>query len=126
MRVKRNNRAHPPNLATPVETRVGAVARPSSSSNADFAETPPDDHRAGQGGGVLDQPFRGREAIARGLVTPGQLRGPRFRLLFRGVHVLRSDRPLDLLTWSRAAYLLLDRRGALAGYSAAGRRLRAP
>lgn len=68
---------------------------------------------------MLDQPFRGTEAVARGLLTPGQLRGPRFQVLFRGVYVRRTERPLDFLTWSRAAFLLLGDGGALAGYSAA-------
>jgi hypothetical protein len=76
---------------------------------------------------VLAGPFRGRDAVARGLVTPAQLRGPRFQRLFHGVYVRRPDdgRPLDLLTRSRAAFLLLGEHGALAGYSAA-ELLRAP
>lgn len=68
---------------------------------------------------MLDLPFRGSVAISRGLVTRAQLRGPRFRTLYRGVFIRRTDRPLDLLTWSRAAFLLLGADGALAGYSAA-------
>lgn len=68
---------------------------------------------------MLERPFRGADAIARGLVTPAQLRGPRFRSLFRGIHILRTDRPLDLVTWSLAAFLLLGDDGALAGLSAA-------
>jgi very-short-patch-repair endonuclease len=70
---------------------------------------------------VLVGPFRGRDAVARGLITPAQLRGPRFQRLFQGVYVRRPDdgQPVDLLTRSRAAFLLLGEQGALAGYSAA-------
>lgn len=68
---------------------------------------------------VLDRPFRGSDAIACGLVTRAQLRGPRYLKLFRGVFVRRTDRPPDLATWSMAAFLLLGDEGALAGYSAA-------
>jgi hypothetical protein len=76
---------------------------------------------------VLTEPFRGRDALARGLVTSARLRGPRYLRLFRGVYVRRpaDDRPPDLATRSRAAFLLLGEGGALAGYSAA-ELLRAP
>lgn len=66
----------------------------------------------------LTQPFRGSAAIAAGHLTPGELRGPRFRRLFPDVHVpAHADVDLELL--SRAAYLLANGRGALGGYSAA-------
>lgn len=64
------------------------------------------------------EPFRGSAAIARGLVTPMELRGPRFRRLFQDVHV-RSDVDVNLALRSRAAYLLVEGRGVLGGYSAA-------
>lgn len=68
---------------------------------------------------MIDEPFRGTEAIARGLLTEDRLYGPSFRRLFPDVY-LPADHELDLATRSRAAYLLvLDRGGVLAGYSAA-------
>lgn len=68
---------------------------------------------------MLDGPFLGREALAAGLLTRGQLYGLRYRRLFPGVY-LPTDHPLDLGTRSRAAYLLVrDRGGVLAGHSAA-------
>jgi very-short-patch-repair endonuclease len=64
-------------------------------------------------------PFRGSWAIARGEVTPGELRGKRYVRLFPDVYVdARAE--LDLMTRSLAAYLLVGRAGGmLAGYSAA-------
>lgn len=64
------------------------------------------------------QPFRGSVAIAAGLVTPGVLRGPRFRRLFPDVYVPAAA-VVDLELLSRAAYLLVAGRGALGGHSAA-------
>jgi very-short-patch-repair endonuclease len=71
-------------------------------------------------GGVtaLDRPFRGSAAVAAGLVTKAQLRGPRFVRLFPDVHVAAGV-PIDLALRSRAAFLLVAGRGVLAGYSAA-------
>src|SRR3954451_21783619 len=66
----------------------------------------------------LNQPFRGSVAIADGLLTPGVLRGPRFRRLFPDVYVL-AGAEVDLELLSRAAYLLVAGRGALGGHSAA-------
>src|SRR3954451_2062652 len=66
----------------------------------------------------LNQPFRGSVAIADGLLTPGVLRGPRFRRLFPDVYVL-AGAEVDLELLSRAAYLLVAGRGALGGGSAA-------
>lgn len=67
---------------------------------------------------VLDQPFLGSEALARGLLTPGRLRGRSLRRLFPDVYAPASA-PGDLTTRSRAAFLLTRGRGVLGGYSAA-------
>ncbi len=64
------------------------------------------------------QPFRGSVAVADGQVTPTMLRGPRFRRLFPDVYVA-SEVEVDLALRSVAAYLLVEGRGALGGYSAA-------
>lgn len=53
----------------------------------------------------LDTPFLARDALAAGLVTPAQLRGPRFRRLFRGIRV-HAHVPVDLALLARAAALL--------------------
>jgi very-short-patch-repair endonuclease len=66
----------------------------------------------------ITQPFRGSAAIATGLLTPGVLRGPRFRRLFPDIYV-PADTEVDLELLSRAAYLLVAGRGALGGHSAA-------
>jgi very-short-patch-repair endonuclease len=66
----------------------------------------------------LREPFRGTDAVAAGVVTAKMLRGPRFRRLFRDVFV-EADVEVDLALRSRAAYLLVEGRGALGGYSAA-------
>jgi hypothetical protein len=63
-------------------------------------------------------PFLGSAAVAAGLVTPAQLRGPRFRRLFRGVYVARSA-VVDHHTLCRAAALLLPAGAALSHRSAA-------
>src|SRR4051794_27036723 len=62
--------------------------------------------------------FRGTDAVAAGLVTPDQLRGPRFRRLFPDTYVRAEDR-VDLALRSRAGYRYVEGRGVLAGYSAA-------
>ena len=67
---------------------------------------------------VFEQPFRGSDALAAGLLTRGRLRGPAFRRLFDDVYVA-ADVPVDLALRSRAAHLLVAGRGVLAGYSAA-------
>lgn len=65
-----------------------------------------------------DGPFRGSTALAAGLLTRGQLRGPRFRRLFPDVYApARLDD--DLALRSRAAGVLVAGRGVVAGYSAA-------
>jgi very-short-patch-repair endonuclease len=66
----------------------------------------------------LRHPFRGSDAVAAGLVTSKALRGPRFRRLFTGIYV-RADVEVTFEVRSRAAYLLLDGRGVLGGFSAA-------
>jgi hypothetical protein len=71
---------------------------------------------------MLDGPFRGSEATARGLITWSRLRGPGFRRLFPDVYVPAGTPSVaeDLELRSRAAYLLVrDSGGVLAGYSAA-------
>ncbi len=68
---------------------------------------------------MLEGPFRGSDALARGLLSRRQLYGPRFRRVFPDVYVL-ADTRLDLTMRSRAAYrYVADRGGVLAGYSAA-------
>jgi very-short-patch-repair endonuclease len=66
----------------------------------------------------LRLPFRGSDAVAAGLVTAKMLRGPRFRRLFTGIYVA-ADVEVDLELRSRAAYLLVEGRGVLGGWSAA-------
>jgi very-short-patch-repair endonuclease len=64
------------------------------------------------------EPFRGSEAVAGGLLTPGELRGPRFRRLFPDVY-LSTDVPADLHARARAAALLVGwRGGVVAGWAA--------
>ncbi|HVH23913.1 MAG TPA: hypothetical protein VNA11_15800 [Pseudonocardia sp.] len=65
--------------------------------------------------------FRGSAAIRAGLVTPGQLRGPRYLRLFPDTYVRREREPPGLCLRSYAAHLYSGRRGILAGYSAADR-----
>jgi very-short-patch-repair endonuclease len=64
------------------------------------------------------QPFRGSRAVAAGLLTPAVLRGPRFRRLFPDIYI-GADVEVELELLSQAAYLLVEGRGALGGYSAA-------
>lgn len=52
------------------------------------------------------------------MLTPKILRGPRFRRLFPDVYVA-ADVDVDLELRSRAAYLLVEGRGVVGGYSAA-------
>lgn len=63
-------------------------------------------------------PFRGSDAVADGLITPGVLRGPRFRRLFPDVYV-DAGMEVDLALRARAAHLLVAGRGAVGGYAAA-------
>ena len=66
----------------------------------------------------LAGPFRGSTAVASGLLTRGQLRGPRFQRLFPDVYA-PAALEVDLALRSRAAGLLVAGRGAVAGYAAA-------
>jgi hypothetical protein len=65
---------------------------------------------------VLTRPFRGSRAVAAGFVTAKQLRGPRFRRLFRDTYV-RSDVPVDAALLAVAAAAATG--GVPAGWSAA-------
>lgn len=67
---------------------------------------------------MFGQPFVGSVAVAAGLVTPDQLRGPRFTRVFRGVFV-RADVELDFALRGRAGALVGAGRGVLAGWAAA-------
>lgn len=67
---------------------------------------------------MVIEPFRGSVAVAAGLVSPNQLRGPRFRRLFTDVYVV-ARAEVTLALRSRGAYLLVAGRGTLGGWSAA-------
>jgi very-short-patch-repair endonuclease len=67
---------------------------------------------------MLTEPFLGSVAVADGLVTEKQLRGPRFSRLFRDVYVA-ADVTVDLALRSKAAHLAVGGRGVLGGWSAA-------
>jgi very-short-patch-repair endonuclease len=62
--------------------------------------------------------FRGSAAVAAGALSRGELAGPRFRRLFPDVYA-PAELAVDLAARSRAAYLLVEPHGVLAGYSAA-------
>jgi very-short-patch-repair endonuclease len=68
--------------------------------------------------GEFTAPFRGSLAVAAGVLTKGQLRGPGFRRLFPDIYLPRDIAP-TLTMRSRGAQLLVAGYGALAGYSAA-------
>jgi hypothetical protein len=63
--------------------------------------------------------FRGSDAVRAGLVTPAQLRGPRFLRPFPDTYVRRGDGPCTLAERSVAAYVYARGGGVLSGYSAA-------
>jgi Protein of unknown function (DUF559) len=63
-------------------------------------------------------PFRGSLAVAAGLLTKQQLRGPAWRRLFRDVYIC-AEAPVDHLTLCKAAALLLPAGAALSHRSAA-------
>lgn len=75
-------------------------------------------YRASVQVGVFTEPFRGTAAVACGLLTPGRLRGPRFRRLFPDIYVCASVE-VTLALRSRAAGLFVAGRGVLGGFSAA-------
>lgn len=64
------------------------------------------------------RPFCGSRAVAAGVVTAKELRGPRFRRLYPDVYVAASVE-VDLQVRSRAAYELVRGQGVLGGWSAA-------
>lgn len=66
----------------------------------------------------LTDVFRGSDARNAGLVTPGQLRGPRFRRLFQDVYA-PADIPVTHALRCRAAALLAPANAVLTGRSAA-------
>ncbi len=66
----------------------------------------------------LTAPFRGSTAVAAGLLTPGVLRGPRYRRLFPDVYA-PAALEVDLALRARAAGVLVASRGVVAGYAAA-------
>ncbi len=66
----------------------------------------------------LTGPFRGSEAVRQGLVTPDELRGPRFRRLYPGIYLPTAE-SADLAARSRGAALLAPGSLVLSGYSAA-------
>jgi very-short-patch-repair endonuclease len=66
----------------------------------------------------MDGPFLGSRAVAEGLLTPAEVRSPRFQPIFRDVYV-EAGQEVDLLLRSRAAHLLVPPGGALCGHSAA-------
>lgn len=63
--------------------------------------------------------FRGSTAVRAGLVTWARLHGPAFERVFPDVYVRATEVRPGLALRSRAAYRLVDGRGALSGYSAA-------
>ena len=63
-------------------------------------------------------PFLGSAAVAAGLVSPDELRGPRFVRLFRGIYVGAGVRT-DYALRCRAAALAIGGRGVLVGWAAA-------
>jgi hypothetical protein len=67
---------------------------------------------------LTSKPFRASEAIADGLVTRGQLRGPAWRRLFRDVYVSAATRDDHLLRVTAAA-LVVPPGAAITGRSAA-------
>jgi len=66
----------------------------------------------------LSAPFRGSSAVAAGLLTPGVLRGRRYRRLFPDVYA-PAILEVDLALRARAAGVLVAGRGVVAGYAAA-------
>jgi hypothetical protein len=64
------------------------------------------------------RPFRGRDAVAAGLLTRRQLTSAHWKRLFPDVY-LHRDAELDHLTWCKAAALVLPEGGVISGTSAA-------
>ena len=66
----------------------------------------------------LREPFRGSEAVAAGMVTPGHLRGGQFRRIFRDVY-LPAALPLTHEVRCQGAALILPADAVITGRSAA-------
>lgn len=84
-------------------------------------ELPGGGNRSGAGSvhvGVLCRPFRGSTAVAAGVVTAAALRGPRFQRLYRDVYLLAGVE-VDAAVLAAAAFVAVDGRGVLGGWSAA-------
>jgi Protein of unknown function (DUF559) len=64
------------------------------------------------------RPFRGSVAVAAGLLTSGQLRGPQFTRLFPDVYIA-ADVALDHRLWCQAALIYAGPAGTISGLSAA-------
>jgi very-short-patch-repair endonuclease len=64
------------------------------------------------------RPFRGRDAVAAGLLTRRQLTSAHWKRLFPDVY-LHRDAEFDHLTWCKAAILILPAGGVISGRSAA-------
>jgi hypothetical protein len=65
-------------------------------------------------------PFAGSDAIARGLLTTGQLRGRSWRRLFRDVYIhAAAYQPNDHRMWCDAVAVMLRSKGVVDGLSAA-------
>lgn len=67
---------------------------------------------------LRQNPFRGRDAIAAGLVSESRLRGPEFCRVLHGVYVIAGTR-IDHGVRCLAASLILPEGSALTGHSAA-------
>jgi hypothetical protein len=66
----------------------------------------------------LNGPFRGSAAVSAGVLTPRVLRGPGYRRLFPDVYA-PAGLDVDLSLRARAAGVLVEGRGVVAGYAAA-------
>lgn len=66
----------------------------------------------------MEEPFRGSDAVARGIVTPTRLRGPRFVRLFPDVYAPAAV-PVTPVLRARAASTYAGPLGAASAYSAA-------
>lgn len=66
----------------------------------------------------MEEPFRGSDAVARGIVTPARLRGPRFVRLFPDVYASAAV-PVTPVLRARAASIYAGPLGAAPAYSAA-------
>jgi hypothetical protein len=65
-------------------------------------------------------PFRRRDAVSAGLITPAELKGPRWQRLYHGVYIERAAfTPDHHRMWCAAAQLVMPTRAAIGGRSAA-------